>query len=274
MKIYLIFGASGRVGRVVLSGMNEEDVLLRVKRNLCFSASAFKGEMNLDSIFEEYPNSMISVLDFSVDYTGIDEMKAHELSKREIITRLKRAEKLSSYVGISSGAVQFNDDLIQDLFYKEYAVSKKQQLLFLQSLNVPFFFPQVFTLIGPISFMNKKIGWVDVLESALVSEVVEIGDPFEKRSWVSESALKEAIFNFLKSPNGGTALPIVEGDFCLYDIAQYAKERINSLNFKIVKKPTRKWLNVPYVNGEQHIYAPIIKRDLESVLSECIDSHI
>jgi hypothetical protein len=174
-------------------------------------------------------------------------MQKHEQDKTNMLKLLKKSGQLQAYIGASSGAAQFSDEFILDPFKLKYAQLKRERKEFIRLLEVPYFFPDIFTLIGKKSYQYKNIGWVDVMDSCLNSNEVYIGNPNEPRSWVSEDNLIEAIRIFIDRPETSVEGGIVDGVFCLRNIVDIFE---GAFNKKIVirSKAVARWLSTSYLD--------------------------
>jgi hypothetical protein len=247
MTTFFLMGASGRLGRIC--------------RNILLSSGQSFSTINRDgdieyggklvgNIFQLEFNipGTIFIIDASIDYSSADNLNAYEDVKREFIFKIKQEERLEAVVAFSSGAIEFSDVLITDAFYQNYKNQKIRLEYFLNELERPFLCLRIYTLIGPESYKNKTTGWVSVLDKALKSNLVEISDPEEPRSWVSEETVAKHICKFISMPIGKNILTPISGAFTLSEVVAVAAN-IKKENIKIFENKKNKWLSVPYVSN-------------------------
>lgn len=243
----IIFGSTGRIGSLILSNqLLKGRCYISLRDNFFFESGR---TLSLDNLINEIKNEEIRFIDMSVDYTDVDLMKKHELEKRTFFEALLEKCNINCYVGMSSGAAQFSTDLISNDFYLEYSKLKCEQAAYLSKFDFPFFFPQLFTLIGKHSYSCKTLGWVSILEKLINNKEIELFDPHEMRTWVSEFTLVSFMRDFINAPKGRHTSAIMDGNFSLYSLVNCASQILNkNVAVKITSEKSKKWLKVPYVN--------------------------
>jgi hypothetical protein len=263
----IYYGASGRIGGL----LEENQIKGRVffaKRGGWFQENGLL--IQQEQLLRDIYGHGVRLIDFSIDYSNSSNMLLHEQQKKDFFEILLEVTKVQCFVGISSGAAQFPLHIIKNEFYKKYSQFKSEHSKFLDSLNIPVFYPQLFTLIGKRSFSYKTTGWVNVIEQAKNGGIVEISDPYELRSWVSEVTLQRYILNFLNNPSGKFFSAIVDGNFCLYELVEIINRLSgNQSQIRINKKS--KWLPIAYINQ----LAPVLSGNLafEKVISDILKSN-
>lgn len=261
----IYYGASGRIGGL----LEESQIKGRIffaKRGGWFQENGLLIEQ--EQLLRDIYGHAVRLLDFSIDYSSSSNMLLHEQQKKDFFEKLLEVAQVQCFVGMSSGAAQFPLHIIENEFYKKYSQFKSEHSKFLDSLNIPVFYPQIFTLIGKRSFSYKTTGWVNVIEQAKNGGIVEISDPYELRSWVSEATLQRYILNFLNNPSENFFSAIVDGNFCLYELVAIVNRLTgNQSEIRINKK--NKWLPVAYINQCSSILSGDLV--LENVISEVLN---
>jgi hypothetical protein len=261
----IFFGQSGRIGKLIINSNLLNGNLFFAKRDGQFiSENRLIDQNELIKISE---NNQVQFVDLSIDYSSSENMIAHENLKNLFFKKLIDKSPLISYIGISSGAAQFPLYEIQDSFYREYARFKNENLVYLESLNIPIFYPQIFTLIGQCSFGKKDIGWVNVIEQARRNFVVNISDPLELRTWVSEKTLIKYLANFFIHPDKKIVSTIKDGEFCLADLVNIV-ENFYKIKCQIKIDKKEKWL--PYAYVDQCKTSLLGNEKLEEVIKEIL----
>lgn len=232
----LVFGASGRLGKVMLQGLSESGVETVLVTRTMLANFTTAGEL------PELPKSIVLV-DASIDYS---DMRNHEAEKHAFIRHLTKRSSIELVASFSSGAVDFDDALIADPFYLEYKRVKQQNLAFFQSLDTRLFYPKIYALVGRNSFAVKTTGWVQVLEQASVAEEVRIAHPSEPRSWVAEDCLRQLFVSFVAGNQSEYLEAPVCGTFRLADIVSFCEAR-RERSLTIRPARAKPWLTAPYV---------------------------
>jgi hypothetical protein len=245
MKNIIFFGASGRIGSLLMGSDELSGLIYYAKRENKFQIGS--DVIDEDDLLARVHNQPVQFIDFSVDYKSADCFKSHEAFKKKLLIKLLRGSSLEFYMGMSSGAAQFPIDIIEDDFYKLYATSKTEHKKFLSEIERPIFFPQLFTLIGKESFRFKTTGWVDVVEKIVSKSDLVISDPYELRSWVSERTLQESMVEFLRNPKSNFFGSILDGNFSLSELVDIVSHLYGfKTQYRISKRA--KWLPIAYVN--------------------------
>ncbi|HEV2704040.1 MAG TPA: hypothetical protein VGV09_20610 [Steroidobacteraceae bacterium] len=232
----VVFGATGRLGRVMLQSLSDLGVeAIAVTRPVLTKHIATGA---LPALPEH-----IMLIDASVDYAHL---RQHEADKHTLIAALAQRTRIELVAAFSSGATDFDDALITNPSYLEYKRVKEQNLVFFQSLGARLFYPKIYTLIGPNSYGLKTIGWVSVLDQALRAGEVSIAHPNELRSWVSERAIRTLFAAFVAADHPDYLDAPVCGTFCLADIVGFCEVR-RGCRLAIKPGQAAGWLQVPYV---------------------------
>ena len=245
MIVYILLGASGRLGgvcRQVLQSSELDIATVDRSGDVCLNSEIIGNiyRQELDSSYKYF------IFDAAIDYSSIKKLNEYEEVKRAYIETLSSKNLLLGIIAFSSGAVDFSDELIANVFYKNYKNQKIKLENFLLGLPTPSLCLRIYTLIGPESFKRKSTGWVSVFEQALESSAVEISDPSELRSWVSEDIVRKYISQFIGRPSGCNIITPISGVFNLTRVVEIASN-IKNADILIRKTVSQKWLNVPYV---------------------------
>lgn len=178
---------------------------------------------SLPACMQDCKDDPVVVIDASVDHSGIEPLLQHEEYKRQVIRWLDREGLLIKAVGFSSGIVLLDLDQIDSkanhmLAYR--AQKRLQQELFAE-LSCPGFLPNLFTLVGPITYGRQSAAWAQILKARLASASdLVLHAPLVRRSWVSEYSVFVNLLAFLRSIHSGSfAGALVEGVFSLADVA-------------------------------------------------------
>ena len=68
----------------------------------------------------------------------------------------------------------------------EYRKQKLQQEALFRSLQCPAYLPNIFTLIGPITYANQAAAWAQILKArVLQAQGALIDEPDAKKAWVN-----------------------------------------------------------------------------------------
>jgi hypothetical protein len=178
---------------------------------------------DLESCLSNSGTSKILVIDASIDHSNIESLEAHENFKREKIMWLSREGLLCKVIGFSSGIALLNlDQIASNAFHMRlYREKKLIQQDYFSSLRCQIYLPNIFTLVGPITYSHQAVAWAQVLKSRLISESnFLINEPYTKRLWVSEHRLFTSLMHFMRmqTPRDVTG-PLIEGIFTLDQIA-------------------------------------------------------
>jgi hypothetical protein len=252
MTFYILLGANGRLGRICRK--------LLINAGQSFATVDRTGNINYGSRIigniyrkEFHASYKYFVIDASIDYTSIEKLNEFEQIKKIFFSTLNVNNLLLGIVAFSSGVVDFADDLISDPFYQNYKNQKIKLEEFLSELASPFLCLRIYTLIGSESYKTKGTGWVSVLEAALEANQVEISDPLEPRSWVSEESVADHISKFISRPFGKIIMTPISGAFTLFEVVNIASG-IKNQSVAITKGGKGKWLTVPYVCDDKSFF--------------------
>lgn len=255
----LVFGATGRLGKVMLHGLGQLGVEPIVVTRALLADHLATGTL------PPLPERIVLV-DASIDYS---DMRRHEADKHALIAKLAGSHDFRLIASFSSGAVDFDDALIANPFYREYKRVKLDNLAFFRSLGTRLFYPKIYTLVGPSSFMAKSTGWVQVLEQAMHGSV-SIAHPLEPRSWVSEACVRRLFAGFAAGGCPEYLDAPVCGTFRLADIVAFCEER-RGRPVLVGQGQAIPWLRVPYV-APNPIGVYECACGLQSALSSLLDS--
>jgi hypothetical protein len=168
----LLFGASGRLGMLVESRLISRGYKI-IKAQRGWTESQIFEVLIDNGVFKD-PSKVIGFCDCSIDYRSSKLFYEHESIKSNVMERLHIDGVLGFYLGFSSGIVEFDDHLIFDSFKLKYKIQKLSRLKLLKKFGIPFFFPKIFTIIGPISYSMKSTGWVSILDKCVDDIIVDI----------------------------------------------------------------------------------------------------
>lgn len=258
--IALIFGATGRLGRMMLQSLEKLHIpSLTITRGIL-------ADYLTTRVLPALPRRPILIIDASIDYTSIAHLRRHEAEKHDLMEAIAQQYEIKLIASFSSGATDFDDALINNIFYKEYKQVKQENLVFFQSLNVRVFYPKIYTLIGPFSLAIRSTGWVNVFEQARTLEEVIIAHPNEPRSWVAESVIQKLFFDFTTGHQTEYLAAAVCGTFQLADIVSFF-EQCRGRSLKIKRGQATPWLKVPYVApNPEHVCRHHLHNELESLV--------
>jgi hypothetical protein len=249
---FLFFGSTGRIGKLVLEVLRDgnNEVFFASRHGISAPNGDFRKYADWRPSHVDHP---MIVVDASVDLSSEGALRLHEQIKASVIEALLSQDAVTSYIGFSSGAAQFSEKLIQDSKYREYARLKRKMEDFLKGLEIPVFYPELFTLIGPISYQTKSTGWVNVLDKCLNDLKVTIAEPFELRSWVAEDTLFQYLRAFISAPDGQHFGALIDGCFCLQDIVDLVSSAKNK-QIVVEGKESEKWLATAYINQNRSYF--------------------
>ena len=263
MSTLVLLGSTGRIGRIVAAKAAEAGFeiatvdrigTVQIEGNACGNIWSTTFDLG----------RKIHLADCSIDYSSVERMVALEKQKRVLVARLADKDVMSAYLTISSGAVEFDDSLIQSDFHLDYKRQKLANEALARALGSRSYSPRVYALIGPETFKVKSVGWVNVIEQCLAGNHVTIDKRNEPRSWLSEAALGERVAQWLQ----GTQSSIVEtpssGTFCMSEIVDYMRVR-EEKQIEVFASAMAGWLTVPYVTSA--VSEPV---SLEETLELCL----
>lgn len=236
----LVFGATGRLG------MTMSETLEKLHIPIVNVSRASLADYLSGRAYPVLPTPRIIVVDASVDYTSISHLRQHETDKWRLIRSLALQHEIGLIASFSSGVTDFEDRQITDLFYLAYKKTKQENLIFYRSLRTRIFFPKIYTLIGPRSYLVKSTGWVDIFEQARVFNEISVAHPYEPRSWTTECTIQDLFVDFFMGEQPEYLLAPVCGIFQLADIISFFEE-LRCCSLTIKKTKANSWLSVPYV---------------------------
>lgn len=194
----------------------------------------------------------VVVIDASVDHSSTECLRRHEAEKRQAIRWLEREDPLQKIVGFSSGIALLSPQQINpgSVHMMAYRTEKCAQQELFAEIDAPSFLPNLFTLVGPMTYSQQAAAWAQVLKARLscVSQLT-LHDPMVRRFWVSEHTVFTRLLEFLRAVQPfSMAGALVDGIFTLADIAvQPLGADIAPINF--VRGTQRGWLLGDYVVG-------------------------
>ena len=243
----ILLGSTGRIGRIVASEAAKAGLTIgKVDRSGTVLVDGTACGNIWDPEFDT--GCRLHLADCSIDYSSPEKMVSLEIRKRALIASLAERGQLAAYLTISSGAVEFDDSLIQSDFHLKYKRQKLANEELAKALGNVSYSPRIYTLIGPETFQVKSVGWVNVVERCLSGSSVAIDARNEPRSWVSERLLSQKVADWLR----GSLNPIVEtpncGIFHMSEIAAHMQSRLKK-RIDVVVAAMDGWLTVPYVTS-------------------------
>jgi len=261
----LLFGASGRLGRLCAALLRE--------RGVAFGTLARNGDLqyggsrvgNLHQA--DIPSGRHLVIDASIDHGSLEAMLALETAKHAFLERLHARAGLAGLVAFSSGVAEFDESLIRTEWHRRYRQAKLHLERWAGGLSVPAYCPRLFVVIGAQSFTAPTTGWVDVVRQACGSSSVGMGAPDEPRSWVAEAYLGALLHAFLDAPERVLPATPLNGTFSLAQVARLTAQWQGKV-VEFEHRTTTSWLSVPYVSR----VAPWMAAEysLEAVLSPLV----
>jgi len=234
--IILRFGKSGRLARICETAArltHPESPFFSATRGGAFQAGQGGGVLQadqgggvwptIDALLQSQANQQVLVLDASVDHSSSAALIAHESFKRETIASLGRAGVLARVIGFSSGIALIDAARIQPTaaHMLEYRCQKLAQEALFAGLACPVYLPQLFTLVGPITYAGQSAAWAQILKARLErAGGTVLNEPHARKAWVSEFHVLRTLLNFLAAPKPANHTgPLVSGEFTLAQIA-------------------------------------------------------
>jgi hypothetical protein len=218
----------------------------------------------------DHSQEKIAFIDASVDHSSLNALVLHEQLKRAVVRQLRDHGALWRAVGFSSGITCVNVDRISRSAHQmlEYRQQKLEQEMLFRSLDCPVFIPNLFTLIGRVTFERKSSAWVDVLLARLRrDESFVIHEPYSRRAWVGEVTVRENLSTFLSSESPDNYVgPMVSGQFSLFDIA--SQYYIDAPPLKYVLGRKSGWLDGDYVcPSDQILSSESVFQEITQIVS-------
>jgi hypothetical protein len=204
---------------------------------------------SVEAVLQAHPKANVLVLDASVDHSSVAALIAHENFKRDSISTLNSQERLWRAVGISSGITLIDTARIQPAatHMLEYRRQKLAQGALFGNLYCPIFLPQLFTLIGPITYAGQSAAWAHILKARLQrAGTFVLNEPHAGKAWASEFDVLRRLLDFLSAqvPANDTK-PLVSGVFTLAGIA--AGERLPLPPLTYTQGADQGWLSGDYL---------------------------
>lgn len=231
--IVLRFGSTGRLARICNTALK-----LAAPTATVYSANR-AGEFvpvqdaaglakhgSVASLMQAHAAEQVILLDTSVDHSSTANLVAHEAFKRNVIATLHSHNALAKAIGFSSGITMVNVSRIQPTasHMLEYRTQKIAQEKLFDELACQVFMPNIFTLVGPITYNTQGAAWAQILKARLQgSPGTVLHEPDTKKAWVSEFRVFKAVSGFLAEPAPLSIKgPLVDGVFTLSEIAKTA----------------------------------------------------
>jgi len=271
--IVLRFGNSGRLARIC-------DTALKLVAPAATMYSANRaGEFvpvqgtaglathgSVASLLQAHAADQVTLLDTSVDHSTTANLVAHETFKRNVITTLHSCNALAKAIGFSSGITLVNGTRIQPTAQHmlAYRTQKIAQEKLFDDLACPVFIPNVFTLVGPITYKTQGAAWAQILRARVQGSTgTVLHEPDAKKAWVAEFSVFKAVLSFLANPVPPSIKgALVDGVFTLSDIAKGASLPLPELSF--TTGSAAGWLEGDYIparntTGQQTIHEELLR---------------
>ncbi len=225
--IILRFGKSGRLARIC------ETAIQLAHPNACIytanRASEFVADADatrhttLDSLLDANLGERFLWLDASIDHSSTENLISHEAFKRRTLSTLSSHQLLDRAIGVSSGitlipAIRIQTSAAHMREYREQKLAQERQFA---SLACPILLPNLFTLVGPITYASQSAAWAQILKARIVRAAdTVLNEPHTRKAWTSEFHVFQTVLNFLTAitPMSRTGA-LVSGAFALADIA-------------------------------------------------------
>lgn len=254
--IILRFGRSGRLARICESAMrlaNTHSAVYTARRDGTFILdSDLTTQLPADAIIESLKGRAVTVIDASVDHSSTANLLAHETFKKDVLLRLRDQGVLARALGFSSGITLADASRIRahSPHMQAYREQKLAQEELFNSLHCPVLLPNLFTLVGPITYATQGAAWAQILKARVQrGETVALSEPHVKKAWASEFRVSRQVLAFLvASAPESVRGPLVDGDFTLADIASSPCLPIPALNYTTGGQPG--WLEGDYLAPE------------------------
>lgn len=264
-SVAVFFGKNGRIGQICAEAIGEAIDSYNIGRSTVLFQCSQKNNQELDygRMLSSIRNKKTYIFDCSIDHSSSEAILVHEIDKQRKILEIINFSAEAFYVGFSSGIMGIPEERIKLPHMKTYKSAKSKQEKFARSLNIPCFVPRIYTLIGKNTYQRRAAAWASIFAARISNEAgYVITDPDQKREWVSEIYLKEAIKRFIDEPSAEqVGISMSEGVFTHGDIAQCTTDnRIPSLDYAI--GVSNSWLTGDYVSDHppKHDPALLMKR--------------
>lgn len=231
--IVLRFGKSGRLARICETAIQlatPSATVYTVNRAGEFVAdqvvTGLAKHGSVESLLLAHAAEKVILLDTSVDHSSTANLVAHETFKRNVISTLHSNNALEKAIGFSSGITLMDSARIHvsAQHMLEYRSQKLAQEALFSALACPVFIPNIFTLVGPITYATQGAAWAQILKARLLrSPGIVLNEPGAKKAWTSEYRIFRSVLDFLAAPAPlSTKGPLVNGKFTLSEIAKDA----------------------------------------------------
>lgn len=169
------------------------------------------------------PDEEVIAVDCSVDHSSIENLILHEQFKRGVLDELAHTGLLRKAVGFSSGIALMSEGRLDasSPHMLEYRRQKLLQQTAFAGLGCCVYLPNLFTLIGTITYARQAAAWAQILKARVErSTDVVINEPHARKAWASEFSVFSSLLEFLlaDSPPPKTGA-MSDGEFTLAEIA-------------------------------------------------------
>jgi len=267
--IILRFGMNGRLATIcskALSVVHPYASMIFANRSQVFHSQAGSHAWDdIESLVRGFPNQRVLLVDASVDHTSIAAMVAHEEFKRKVLKYLNSVGALDRAIGFSSGitcfdATRIRCDAIQMLEYRRQKLAQQESF---SSLRCPIYLPNLFTLVGPITYSGQGAAWAQVFKARCEQRHgIVLNEPHTRKAWVSEFSVLRTLLNFLSTDIAVNFVgPLVCGEFTLAGIAAGDENPIPKITY--AQGAGKGWLLDDYL-------PPVMPGSLQSLSDELL----
>ncbi len=204
---------------------------------------------SLESLLRSGNSQPVTLIDASVDHSSTTHLIKHETFKRALVHSLEKSGALKKAIGFSSGITLVDASRIKaDATHMlEYRAQKLAQEALFITLTCPVCIPNLFTLVGPITYATQGAAWAQVLRARVQGAPnVILNEPEAVKAWVSEFRVFQTVLNFLSSPAPtSTRGALVDGTFTLAEISCAPYLELPELT--VNKGEASGWLDGPYI---------------------------
>jgi hypothetical protein len=215
-------------------------------------------------VLERLKGQPVTVIDASVDHSSTANLLAHEAFKKTVLLGLRDHGVLARAVGFSSGITLVGADRIQASAQHmlAYRAQKLAQESLFDTLNCPVLLPNIFTLVGPITYATQGAAWAHILKARVLrTATASISEPQVKKAWTSEFRIFQQVLQFLVDPTTTSMRgALVDGDFTLADIASAPYIGIPALAYTTEGPPG--WLQGDYLPPGDQVQSTSIHGEL------------
>ncbi len=227
----------------------------------------------IEALLCAHKQEKLILVDASIDHSSIENMVIHEVFKRNLIDKLNEQKALFKAIGFSSGITLIDSNRIRTsaIHMREYRIQKIEQEVLFESIHCPVFIPNIFTLIGPITYTTQGAAWAQILKARVErSSGIILNEPNSKKGWTSEFKIFRSLINFLATDSPlSTQGPLLCGDFSLSEIAKCSFSNFPELHYKIGN--VEGWLDGDYLPGTLSIEKLSLTDELTRTLFMQID---